>query len=160
MYVLTIMTLAGVMVGFATLSFAQPGSGYGRHWQQTDEGDAAGYQTGWRGQSYAQGYCFSELSDEQRKKLDEERKAFHSATQDLRQEIYHRHLLLRAELAAKNSDQKKASALQTELSGLEADLDQKRLAHWFKIKDIAPDFDARCLGSGHKGHGRRGGSAW
>jgi Spy/CpxP family protein refolding chaperone len=158
--VMTIIAIAGVMVGLGTLGFAQPDAGYGQHWAQMDKGEAAGYQSGCRGQNYPHGYDYSELTDEQRKKLDEERRTFDSTNRDLRQEIYRKRLLLKVELAGKNADQKKASALQKELSDLEADLDQKRLVHWFKIKEIAPDFDAGCLGFGQKGRGHRGGGAW
>ena len=109
------------MVGVGATAFAGRGKG------------------GWdRGPGYGRGYMTEELTEEQVKALEEERKAFHKETESLQQNLYVKKLELKTELAKENSDAKKALALQKEISGLKANLDQKRIEHILKMKKITP----------------------
>jgi len=102
------------------------------------------------------------LTDEQVKQLDAERQSFFDATKTQRQDLRAKRLELRAEIAKRSPNMKKASSLQKEVSDLQAQLDQKRLTHIMKMREINPDAgmgffgdsDAR-RGHGHgPGHGR------
>jgi hypothetical protein len=93
--------------------------------------------------------CLENLSKEDAEKVKAERDKFLKATQDLRQEIMSKQLLIQSELVKPVTDVQKAIALQMELSALEADLDQKHLLHQLDIKKISPDAVA-CMGM-HRG---------
>ena len=82
----------------------------------------------------------SDLSEEDKLALKEEREAFRKATADLRNGIQEKRRALRDELTKENTDAKHARKLQKELSGLEAELDLKRIDHLIKMKGISPDF--------------------
>jgi Spy/CpxP family protein refolding chaperone len=99
------------------------------------------------------------LTDEQKKQLDAERQAFFNATKTQRQDLYAKHLELRAEMAKRTPDMKKASGLQKEISDLQANLDQKRLTHIMKMREINPDAGIGCFkcGQGMRGHGHGAG---
>ena len=116
------------------------GPGYGMH-----EGWAQG-PGGYGGPGYR-----GDLSDEDAAKLNQERQAFFEATSDLREKLYQKELELRSELAKSEPDVKKAAGLQKEISGLESELDQKRLEHQIKMKK---DFPRR--GYSGEGYGPRG----
>jgi len=89
------------------------------------------------------------LSEEEIAKLNEERKTFFNATQDLRRNIHQKRLELKSEFAKKNPDSEKSLALQKELSGLKGQLDGKRAEHRLKMSKLNPDF-------GHMGFGFHG----
>lgn len=99
------------------------------------------------------------LTDEQVKQLDAERQAFFEATKTQRQDLYAKRLELRAEMAKRTPDMKKAAGLQKEVSDLQANLDQKRLTHIMKMREINPDAGIGCFngGKGMRGHGRGAG---
>jgi hypothetical protein len=78
------------------------------------------------------------LSEDEVKKLDEARKAFFDATEELRGSIYEKEVELGNELAKADTDAEKVIALQTELSELRAKFDQERVQHLIKIKEINP----------------------
>jgi len=78
------------------------------------------------------------------------------ATQDLRQNIYQKRLELNSELAKKNPDPKKAGVLQKELSGLQGQLDQKRIENRIKMNKINPGFGHMGPGSDRMGRGFHG----
>ncbi len=80
------------------------------------------------------------LSDDDVKKIEEERSAFFEATEDLRQAIYQKRLELASELAKKDPDAARAAGLQKELSDLRAQFGQMRLDHLLKMKKISPYF--------------------
>jgi Spy/CpxP family protein refolding chaperone len=97
-----------------------------------------------------------ELTEDEIRKLDEERKAFLNETKDLRNDIYAKDLELRAEIAKKNPDLEKASRLQKELSDLNAEFDQKMLQHRIKMKKICPASERGCMyGHGSPGFGKK-----
>ena len=141
-----VLAIAGI-VGFAATSFAGWGRGGG--------GNCQGQGGGWgqRG-SAAPGYQ-GNLSDEQITRLDKERQVFFEETQNLRENLYQKELELRSELAKEDPDAQKATGLQTEISELTAQLDQKRIDHRIKMKKENPEFFAgRGYGQGGRGMGR------
>ena len=142
----TVLAMAGI-VGFAATSFAGWGRGGG--------GNCGGQGGGWgqRG-SAAPGYQ-GNLSDEQITRLDKERQVFFEETQNLRENLYQKELELRSELAKEYPDAQKATGLQTQISELTAQLDQKRIDHRIKMKKENPEFFAgRGYGQGGRGMGR------
>ena len=137
-----VAVLAIAVTSFAGWGRGHMGPGYGMHggWGQGP--------MGYGGQGYQ-----SDLSDEEIAKLDKERKAFFEATSDLREQRYQKELELRSELAKPEPDVKKAAGLQQEISGLESELDQKRLDHRIKMKKDFPRFGFRGDGYGPRGKG-------
>jgi Spy/CpxP family protein refolding chaperone len=115
-----------VLMGIADTATAGRGMGYGHR---------GGYS----------GYA-GDLSKDDIKAIDKERRAFFEATRDLRQDMYRKELELQTELAQKNPDAKKAAALQENISKLESEFDQKRLAHMLNMRKIAPE--AGMMGPG------------
>jgi hypothetical protein len=114
---------------------------------------------GYRGQMHHGGYgapgwgAFNNLSEEDIKKLEEERKAFFEATKDLRREVYQKRLELASEMARQNPDVARAGTIQKEISDTKAQLAQKRLDHIFRIRKINPDLGMGFLGGGHMDRG-------
>ena len=137
-----------VMLGFSGRAMADPGMGYGHHY-------GWGYpmhqmhQRGYGGPGF--GY-WGELSEEDAGKLEKERASFFEATKDLRSNLYQKGLELRSELAKESPDAKKAAALQKEISELKAEWGQKRLAHFFNLRNIIPDV-GRSPGGDYGGMG-------
>ena len=124
---------------------------------------------GWdRGPGSGRGWMMEELTDEQVKALEEERKAFWKESESIRQNLRVKKLELRAEMARENPDEKKALALQKEISLMKADMDQKRIEHQLKMQKISPYAGRGYMtgrgggsgygpGSGCGGYGPRGG---
>ena len=92
---------------------------------------------GWGGPGY--GGDYPDLTDEQIKAIEQERRAFIKDTDDLRQNLYTKELALRSELAKTDADAQKAAVIQKDISKLEAELDQKRLDHIVKMKEVNPE---------------------
>ncbi|MBU1053450.1 MAG: periplasmic heavy metal sensor [Proteobacteria bacterium] len=139
--------LAIAIVAFAFNAFAVQGNGYG-------PGDGYSPKKGQGygpGDGYGRGSCYMKnLSEDEMKKADEERKAFFKATEELRQEIYAKKLELKSEIAKKNTDIEKSKKIQNEISGLKAQFDQKRLEHKLKMKAINPTLIRGFGGRGHE----------
>ena len=136
------------VLAIAVTSFAGWGRGhmgYGYHM-------GPGYGMMGPGEYGGPGYR-GDLSDEDAAKLDQERQAFFEATSDLREKLYQKELELRSELAKTEPDVKKAAGIQKEISGLESELDQKRLEHQVKMKKDFPRFGYRGDGYGPRGRG-------
>jgi Spy/CpxP family protein refolding chaperone len=93
------------------------------------------------------------LTQAEFEKLETEREAFKKDTRNLRENLYDRQVDLRRELAGESPDAKRASELQKEISGLRAELDQKRVDHLIKMRKIAPNAGK----GGRGGYGSRGG---
>ena len=110
---------------------------------------------GWhRGGYGAPGWeAVSDLSEEDIKKLEEERNAFFNDTRDLRREVYQKRLELASEMARQNPDQARAAAIQKEISDTMARLAQKRLDYLFRVRKINPDLGMGFGGGGHMGFG-------
>ena len=115
-----------LLLGIADTATAGRGMGYGHR---------GGYS----------GYA-GDLSEDDIKAIDKERRAFFEATRDLRQDMYRKELELQTELAQKNPDAKKAAALQEDISKLESTFDQKRLEHMMEMRKIVPE--AGMMGPG------------
>ena len=144
--VLTVVAIFGI----TTLAFAGWGRGYGHMMGRGDWGPGYNHRGGY-GPGQA-GY-YSNLSDEEIAKLDQQRSEFFKATEDIRQKLYEKELALRSELAKENSDTSKASNLQGDISKLRSDLDQKRLDYEIQAKKTSPNYDRGRRG----GYGPRGG---
>lgn len=113
---------------------------------------------------YNRPYRFQDmnLTDDQREKLESEHNAFFTAVRPLHQDLRAKRLELAAELAKKNPDAKRATALQKEISDLNTVLDQKQLEHALTIHKICPDVGRNCCGYGPGpggGYGRQAGPA-
>jgi Spy/CpxP family protein refolding chaperone len=147
-----IAVLFVAVFAIAATSFAGWGRGGGRGWGGNCQGQGSGYgPKGYGGQGYQ-----SNLSDEESNKLNQERQAFFEATSDLREQLYQKELELRSELTKPEPDAKKAAGLQKEISGLESDLDQKRLEQRIKMRKDFPQlgFRGQGYGRGRSGMGR------
>lgn len=151
--VITVVTVMAIL-GIGAYAFAGWGQGYGGcpGWGGRGGGMVQGGSGG-------QGYLPNDLNDEQLKAIETERLAFRKATEDLRSELFSKELELRSELAKKDPDVKKASELQREVSGLQAQLDEKRIEHMIKMRKISPEMGqgyGRGYGKGYHGRGGRG----
>jgi zinc resistance-associated protein len=104
-----------------------------------------------RGYGPGRGGPRSEMSEEQIEKMETQREAFFKDTEPIRQKLYEKEMALKSELAKENPDIDAAKALQSEISGLRAEFDQKRLEHRVKMRKIVPE-----AGRGYKDRGGRG----
>ena len=113
------------------------------------------YGPGWHHDGYgASGRgAFSNLSEEDIKKLDEERRAFFEDTKDLRRAVYQKRLELASEMAKQNPEAARAAAIQKEISDTKAQLAQKHLDHLFRVRKINPDLGMEFGGGGPMGFG-------
>mgnify|MGYP003573852553 FL=1 len=149
--VLTVVAIFGI----TTLAFAGWGRGYGHMMGRGDWGPGYHHMGGY---GPGQGGYYSNLSDEEIAKLDQQRSEFFKSTKNIRQKLYEKELALRSELAKENPDTSKASKLQNEISGLQSDLDQKRLDHEIKTRKSVPKYGRSGRGYGPMmGYGPRGG---
>lgn len=149
-------------VGFVASAFAGWGAGgYGHR-------GGGWHHMGWGGSGDGYGYNHN-LTDEQKKALDQERQAFLNASDSIRQDLSAKNLELRSELAKDNPDAQKAAALQKEISKLESDLDQKQLDFMLNARKVAPDAGRGYMMGGRggmmgygpgSGAGRRSGYCW
>jgi hypothetical protein len=140
-----------VILGFGSPAFAQWGMGYGHH-------EGMHHGPGWYHQGYGpRGYdSWGNLSADEIKQIEEERKAFFEATKEIRQQLYQKRLEIRSELAKKNPDAEMAAELQREISALKGQMGQKRLDHILKLKKINPDVGRGFMGRGRMGYGMMG----
>ncbi|NPV06025.1 MAG: periplasmic heavy metal sensor [Syntrophaceae bacterium] len=144
-----LMTLAVLAVfGISTVAFAQWGPGYGHMMGPGMMGP------GWQGGS---GY-YGNLSADEIAKLDQQRSEFFKATEGIRQQLYEKELALQGELSKENPDTSKASTLQSEISKLRGELDQKRLDYEMQARESVPNYNRGYRGHGSMmGYGPRGG---
>ena len=134
-----------------------PGPGYGRGMGMHNQyGSGPGYGFG-RGN--CPGFIGSNLSEEEIQSLEKQRTAFFKETETLRNDIYQKRLELRSELAKGNPDSERAKQLQSEISGLRSQLDQKRVDHMISLKKINPNIGRGFMGGGPRGF-RRGPHMW
>ena len=153
-------TMRTVMVSLAAVAvmavgataFAGKGMGY-----QSDERGHGGWGNQNRRGGCGYGQMNANLTPEQREQMETERQAFFDATKAERQDLYAKRLELRAEMAKRQPDMNKASALQKEVSGLQASLEQKHLGHIMAMRKINPDAGSGWMmegrGMGHHGMG-------
>jgi hypothetical protein len=118
-----------------------------------------GWGPGWHqmgGYGYDQRGYYGNLSEQEMQKLDQQRAEFFKATEILRQQLYEKELDLNNELVKENPDTSKASSLQSEISKLQSELDQKRLDYEIQARKTAPNYNRGYRGYGHMmgdGHG-------
>jgi hypothetical protein len=143
---LVVLTVFAV-VGFGVYAFADGGMGYGQHRGDWDH-QGPGLRHGGSGCPGYGGHMRGDLSDEENKKMDQQRKAFHKANKDLKQNVYQKQLELESEFAKKTPDAKKAAGIQKEISDLQAQIAQNRVGHIIEMKKINPD-----VGRGFRGNG-------
>jgi len=149
---LVIFAIAAV-VALSVTAYAGRGMGYGPgsgQCQGIREGSGGQRPGHMMGYGHGSGYMMGNLTEDEAKKINDERDAFFKATEDLRQDIYAKEMELNSELAKKNIDTEKAAKLQKEISGLESNFDQKRLEHMIKMKKLNPNL-ARGFGGGCPG---------
>jgi len=144
---LVIFAIAAV-VALSVTAYAGRGMGYGPGGGQCQGIRGGGYGPG-------SGNMMGNISDDEAKKINDERDAFFKSTEDLRQDIYAKEMELNSELAKKNIDTGKAAKLQKEISELESQFDQKRLDNMIKMKKLNPNM-ARGFGMGGGCPGGRG----
>lgn len=160
--VLTVIFLFGVGAN----AFAGWGRGY------YGAGPVGQYR-GWGGYD-GPFYGRSDISEEDWKKLDQERQAFLTDTEVLRRKIYEKEMALRSELAKSSPDAPLAAGIRKELSDLQAEFEQKRLSHMIKMREVNPNFGRgdrmgrgrgygrgyRMDGPGPRGYGYGPGACW
>jgi Spy/CpxP family protein refolding chaperone len=150
-HIITLVTVIG-LVSFGSSAMAYRGWMHNGGGNGDGNRDCPGYGEGRRGGGYA-----ADLTEEQRTQLDEARKAFFEGTQALRDQLRDKADDLHEVLDAEPVDTEAAAALQTELSALKAQLDQKRLSHRIEMQKLFPDLEGGPRYKGGHGQGRRGG---
>ncbi len=98
------------------------------------------------------------LSSEEAQKAAHERDAFFSDTEALRNNLNQLQRQLKEEMAKNQPDEKRALALQKDISSQRSELDQRWIQHRMKMKAISPHL-ARGGGSG-AGKMNRKGRCW
>lgn len=143
-----VLMAAFLIIGMAAGASADMGRGDGYRGQMHQG-------PGWHHGGYGApgGGAFDNLSEEDIKKLDEERQAFFEATKDLRREVYQKGLELASEMAKQNPDAARAAAIQKEISDTKAQLAQKHLDHIFRVRKINPDLGMGFMGGGRMDYG-------
>jgi len=147
----TLIAIVSVtLIIFSINAFAHSGMGWGHHgsgWHHQD-----GYYPGNTGR----------MTQEEDEQFDQKREAFFRETQSIRDHLYRKGLELENELAKPEPNLGKASQLQKEISELQSQFDQKRIAHMVEMRKLNPN-----AGRGYM-HGRnmmggkyyRGGYCW
>jgi len=160
-----IMTLAALAVfGISTFAFAGWGGGYGHGMgpgmMGTNMMGSGMMGPGMMGHGWQQGSgYYGNLSADEIAKLEQQRTDFFRETENTRQQLYEKNLALQSELAQENPDTAKASSLQSDISKLQSDLDQKRLEYDLQARKSVPNYNRGHRG-GHvsmMGYGHRGG---
>jgi len=150
--IIAILAVVAIL-GMGSYAFAGRGGGYGHHGYGS--GDSYhGYGHHGSGRGYGSGCNYGEnITQEEFEKLQAEHQAFAKNTENLRRNIYQKELALRSELAKENPDAQTALEVQKEISDLRAEVDQKRIDHLIKVREIAPNAGRGMM----KGFGSRGG---
>ena len=153
---LIIAIVSVAVIGFAINAFAHDGMGWGNDSNYSGQGR---YHRGGYGPAYN-----DQLSEEENQQFAQQRETFHRETRDLRDNIFDKERELQDELAKQEPDAAKASALQKEISELQAQLDQKRIDHMVQFRKQSPNAGRGFMrGGGHMmmGYGPRGnGYCW
>jgi Spy/CpxP family protein refolding chaperone len=96
------------------------------------------------------GYGYSDLSTEQRKRLQAQEQKFYQDTAPLRREIYQKRLELRSLWVDSKADPEKIRVKQREVFELQRRFQDRALEHRLAIRDLIPE---EYLGQGPCGHG-------
>jgi zinc resistance-associated protein len=141
-----IMVLMVVVIfSITTMAFAGWGRGGGQ--MMGPEGSGPGWHKR-GGCVYGQSAFAGNLTEEEIAKLEEQRAQFFVATEDIRQKLYEKELALRSELVKENPDSAVASTLQSEISNLQGDFDQKRLDYEIQTRKLVPNHKRGFMGHG------------
>jgi len=105
---------------------------------------------GHRDPGYGHGYSYSDLSPEQREKLQAQEQKFYQDTAQLRRELYQKRLELRSLWIDPKADPEKIKAKQREVFELQRQFQDKALEHRLAIRDLIPE---EFLGQDPCGHG-------
>jgi hypothetical protein len=158
---LLIITGIALMLSIAAVSAFAHGPGWSRDRGYGHMMGPDGWGPGWHhrgGYGYGQEGYYGNLSEEEIAKLDQQRSEFFKATETIRQKLYEKELDLRKELAKEDPDTSQASKMQSDISKLQSELDQKRLDYEIQSKKTAPNYNRGYKGHGPmKGYGSRGG---
>lgn len=151
-----------LVIGIASLAFARGGRGYGGDGACDDcpgagpgmrMGGGHGMMGGGPGHwGYGRG---SNLTDEQKAKIDAAREKFWTDTEALRIQKRDKFFALQDEMNKKAPDSAKVAQLQKELSQVEAEFDQKAVQHHLEMRQLLPEgaygpgsgrgFGGRCI---------------
>jgi len=125
---------------------------YDGHMGPGSGGSMMGYGPGWgRDDGYGN------LSEEEADRLDKAQEKFYYETKELRRKIDEKRIDLQDELVKDDADSAKIAKMQKELSGLQADFDQKAVQHRLEMRKLMPkNFQERGYGRGYG----RGGYCW
>jgi Spy/CpxP family protein refolding chaperone len=117
------------------------GPGYGGHMM--------GYGPGYGAYRNGPG-AWGNLSDKDAAALEKSREKFFDETQDLRNQIREKQIALDDAMDSANPDRSKVAELQKELSGLQAQFDQKAITHQLEVRKLLPqDVDQGAYGRGY-----------
>jgi len=147
---IALLVSIAVVSAFAHDSGWSRGRGYG-HMMGTDNWEQGWHHRG--GYGYGQERYYGNLSAEEIANLDQQRSEFFKETENTRQKLYEKELALGSELAKEDPDTSKASNLQSEISKLQSELDQKRLDYEIQTRKKAPNY-SRSYGSRGGGYCR------
>ena len=144
----TLTTIIGITVLIAAL--AVPVLAWGPHWGRGNHMmDSWSRGPGYGGSS-DRGY--GTLTPEQRTQLDQLDRKLYDETANLRNRIYEKSAELDALLNRANPDIEKARALQKEINGLRAQLDEKRMNYELEARKINPE--SQLSNRSGRGYGR------
>jgi hypothetical protein len=141
---LLIITGIALMLSIAAVSAFAHGPGWSRDRGYGHMMGPDGWGPGWHhrgGYGYGQEGYYGNLSEEEIAKLDQQRSEFFKATETIRQKLYEKELDLRKELAKEDPDTSQASKMQSDISKLQSELDQKRLDYEIQSKKTAPNYN-------------------
>ncbi len=91
------------------------------------------------------GYPYSDLSSEQRERLQAQEQKFYQDTAELRRELYQKRLELQGLWADPKADPEKIKAKQGEVSELQRRIQDKALEHQLAVRELLPE---EGIGSG------------
>lgn len=151
-------TLRNILIGTASISliilsinaFAHSGMGWGHH------------GSGWHHQGGYYPDNTGRMSQENYEQFEQKRDAFFSETQGIRDNLYEKGRELENELAKAEPDAAKAAQLQKEISKLQSQFDQKRIAHMIEMRKLNPKAGRGYMHGNRMMGGKsyRGGSCW
>ena len=143
-----------LLLSSAAVSVFAHGPGWGRGRGYGHMMGPGGWGPGMHsGYGYGQEGYSGNLSADEIAKLDQQRAEYFKATENIRQKLYEKELALGSELAKEDPDTSKASNLQSEISKLQSELDQKRLDYEIQTRKKAPNY-SRSYGSRGGGYCR------
>ena len=129
-----LVTIIGVLLLAAVVAYPvfAHGPGWGRGGHMWGNG-------GGPGSSWHDGRGFRGLTEGQQTKLDELDQKFFNETGDLRGKIWSKRAELDGLLNAQNPDKNKITALQKEISTLQAQMSEKRLSYRLEARKVSPE---------------------